>query len=183
MPHSKLNQQDCLLLVVDVQGKLATLMHQPEQYLSNLKIMIQAAGHLDIPILWAEQLPDKLGPTLPEIAELLCHQQPIAKHSFSCFGEEKLVSALSASGKNQILVTGIETHICVYQSVVDLIRLQKQAHVVTDAVASRLAHNKALGLERMRDAGATLTSTEACLFEMMQHAHHPAFREIVKLLK
>lgn len=178
-----LEQDKALLLIVDVQGKLATLMHDPETYLANLKIMIRGAKILGLPILWAEQLPEKLGPTLPEIATLLSDLQPIAKSSFSCFGNEELQQALSASGRNQILITGIETHICVYQTALDLLRMQKEAHIICDAVASRSPANKQLGLDKMKGAGTQLTSTETCLFELMKNANFPGFGEMVKLFK
>lgn len=178
-----LERENCLLLIVDVQGKLATLMHERESYLANLKSMIKGAQILGIPILWAEQIPEKLGATLPEIAALLPGLEPIVKTSFSCFGDQELIQALSASGRNQVLITGIETHVCVYQSTLDLIRLQKEAHVVCDAVSSRTQENKQLGLAKMRDAGAQLTSTETCLFEIMKRADTEEFRQIVKLFK
>jgi len=178
-----LEQQRSLLLIIDVQGKLATLMHDTDAYLAHLKIMIQGAKILGLPILWAEQLPDKLGPTVAEIADLMPDLQPIAKYSFSCFGNDQLRQALLASGRNQVLLTGIETHICVYQTALDLLRMQKEAHIVCDAVGSRTTINKALGLDKMKQAGAALTSTETCLFELMQHAHCPGFREVVSLFK
>ncbi len=178
-----LEMDNSLLLIVDVQGKLATLMQDPETYLNNLKILIKGAEVLGLPIIWAEQLPDKLGATLPEIAELLTDYQPVAKSSFSCFGNNELRQALSASGKNQILVTGIETHICVYQTALDLIALNKEAHIVCDAVSSRIATNKIVGLEKMNAAGAQLTSTETCLFELMKNADIKGFKQLAQLLK
>ncbi len=178
-----LERDNTLLLIVDVQGKLATLMQDRDTYLNNLKILIKSAEILQLPVIWAEQLPDKLGPTLPEIAEHLNDYQPIAKSSFSCFGNNDLRQALSAAGKSQILVTGIETHICVYQTALDLIRLNKEAHIVCDAVSSRIASNKEVGLQKMKDAGAQLTSTETCLFELMKCADIPEFKQIARLLK
>ncbi|MCF7980366.1 MAG: hydrolase [Pseudomonadales bacterium] len=178
-----LTTENSLLVIIDVQGKLATLMHDKEAYLANLKTMIKASQAMGIPILWAEQIPEKLGSTLPEISELLTDLRPIAKTSFSCFGNDKLLQAMVASGRNQMLVTGIETHVCVYQSALDLMRLQKEVHVVCDAVSSRSPENKQLGLEKMKTAGAHLTSTETCLFELMKTADHPVFKEIVTLFK
>ena len=175
--------ENSLLLIVDVQGRLATLMHERELYLANLKIIIQAAKVMDIPILWTEQIPKKLGATLPEITEHLSKLKPIIKTCFSCFGNDELVQALAASGRNQILLTGIETHVCIYQSALDLIRLQKEVHVVCDAVSSRISDNKQLGLAKMKDAGAHLTSTETCLFELMKTAEHPKFKQVVSLFK
>lgn len=178
-----LDRENTLLLIIDVQGKLATLMQDTEAYLANLKIMIQGAKILGLPILWAEQIPEKLGATLPEIAALLENQEPIAKRSFSCLGNEQLHQALADCGRKQILITGIETHICVYQTVADLTRQGKEVHIVTDAVASRTDANKQLGLNKMVDAGALLTSTETCLFELMKVAGTDEFRQIARLVK
>lgn len=178
-----LNRENALLLIIDVQGKLATLMQDTEAYLANLKIMIQGAKILGLPILWAEQIPEKLGATLPEIASLLPDQAPIAKTSFSCLGNKQLNRAIADSGRDQILVTGIETHICVYQTVQDLTQQGKETHIVTDAVASRTEANKQLGLKKMTDAGALLTSTETCLFELMKVAGTEEFRQVAKLVK
>ena len=178
-----LDRKNAIMLVVDVQGRLATLMQDPDVYLGNLATMIQSARVLDLPILWAEQVPEKLGPTIPEIAALLSDQQPITKSSFSCLGSEQFDQELSASKRSQILVTGIESHVCVYQTVCGLLEKGHEVHVVTDAVASRRNSDKEIALLKMRMAGAQLTSTETCLFELMKVAGTDEFRQVVKLLK
>lgn len=183
MNYPLLETDNTALLVIDVQGKLATLMHDREFYLANLKIMIHGAKILGLPIFWAQQLPDKLGATLPEIAELLAPAHPINKSSFSCLGSAEFNAALTDLGRDTFLVTGIEAHICVYQTVLDMVKRGLHAQVVCDAVSSRVEHNKQLALRKMEQAGAQITSTETCLFELMKQAGTPQFKQITSLLK
>ncbi len=172
-----------ILVVVDVQGKLAQLMSERETLFANLQRMIRGAKALDMPVLWAEQLPDKLGPSIPEVAEELSGQQPICKETFSCGENEEFNAALAASGRRQVLLTGIETHICVYQTARDLLERGFAVELVTDATSSRIAGNKTVGVARMQALGAGLTSTEMALFELMRTAAHPAFRTIQGIVK
>ena len=178
-----LDRENTLLVVIDVQGKLATLMQDSSVYLGNLGTMIRGVRILDVPILWVEQLPEKLGATHPEIATLLANQEPIRKSSFSCLGSDEFDQMLTESKRSQILVTGIETHVCVYQTVCDLLDKGGEVHVVADAVASRRSTDKEIGLLKMRMAGAQLTSTETCLFELMKIAGTEEFRQVVKLIR
>jgi len=172
------------LLIIDVQGKLAQLMHQKEKLFANLEKIIKGAQVLELPLIWTEQVPEKLGPTSPELAELLIRSaQPISKASFSCCGVEPFVSALAQTKRRQVLVTGIETHICVYQTSVDLLAQGYEVQVVADAVSSRTAENRQLGLDRMHSAGAVLTSTEMALFELLRVAEGDKFRQISKIVK
>jgi len=175
---------DTVLLVIDVQGKLAQLMHHKEAFFANLEKIIKGIQVLNIPILWTEQVPDKLGPTSPEIATLLAQKaDPVAKSSFSCCGHLPFMNALKALNRQQILLTGIETHICVYQTALDLLNAGYEVQVITDAVSSRTAENKHVALERMKETGATLTSTEMALFELLRVAAGPQFKEIAKIVK
>lgn len=171
------------LVIVDVQGKLAQLMPDRETLFSNLQRMVKGALALELPVLWVEQLPQKLGPTIPEVADLLQDQQPIAKSSFSCARNEAFNAALSRSGRRQLLLVGIEAHICVYQSAMDLVEAGYEVEVVADAVGSRSAGNKNVGLRKMLAHGVGLTSTEMALFELLGDAGHPAFRAIQALIR
>jgi nicotinamidase-related amidase len=172
------------LLVVDVQGKLAQLMHQKEALFANLEKTVKGAQVLNIPIIWTEQVPEKLGQTIPEIARLLVNSAaPISKASFSCCGVRPFMDALRRLDRRQILVTGIETHICVYQTTLDLLKLGYQVQVVADAVSSRTAENKQIGLARIKKAGAAVTSTEMALFELLRIAEGDKFRAIAKIVK
>ena len=172
------------LVVIDVQGKLAQLMDQKEALFGNLQKLIKGTQVLELPIIWNEQLPEKLGPTTPEIAELLAHStQPIRKSSFSCCGNPPFMMALQATNRKQVLLAGIETHVCVYQTCLDLLDLGYEVQVVADAVSSRTAENRQIGLSRMQAAGASLTSTETALFELLRVAEGAKFKEITKIVK
>ncbi len=173
----------CTLVVVDVQGKLAQLMADKETLFKNVKILIQAAKILEIPILWCQQVPKALGPTVPEIAELLTAEAPIDKVSFSCCGDEQFAAKLDALGRQQILLCGIETHVCIYQTAMDLLAQDREVAVIADAVSSRTAQNKQIALDRLAAEGATIASTEMVLFELLKTAKHPQFKPIAKLVK
>jgi len=178
-----LEKDKTALVIIDVQGKLAELMHEKEQLWANLQRLVKAARVLGLPILWNEQLPEKLGPTIAPLRELLGGLEPMPKNSFSCCGSQSFVEALQKSGRKQALLAGIETHVCVYQTAADLLARGYQVQVAADAVSSRFPHNKQIGLDRMKDAGAVITSTEMALFEMLGKAEGPAFSEIVKIVK
>jgi nicotinamidase-related amidase len=176
--------ENTVLLVIDVQGKLAQLMHQKETLFANLRRVIKGAQVLELPILWTEQVPDKLGETTPEIGELLVETaKPISKVSFSCCGNASFMAGLKQLERRQVLLTGIETHICVYQTALDLLNMDYEVQVVADAVSSRTAENKQIGLERMEEASARLTSTEMALFELLRIADGPQFKTIARLVK
>ncbi len=172
-----------ILLVVDVQGRLAHMMDEKQRLFDNLHIIIEGARILEVPIIVTEQNPAGLGRTIPEIAHLLTDTQPISKISFSCCGNEAFMQALQALNRKQILMTGIETHICVYQTTVGLLNLGYEVQVVADAVGSRTAVNKAIGLEKMKSAGASVTCTEMALYELLQVADGPQFKRILKIVK
>lgn len=179
-----LNLNDTVLIVIDVQGKLAQLMFQKEALFEALQRLVKGAQVLELPVIWTEQVPDKLGPTIPELQPLLAERAaPISKASFSCCGHPPFMRELEAVGRRQALLAGIETHICVYQTAVDLAGQGYEVQVVTDAVSSRTAENRQLGLERMKEAGARLTSTEMALFELLRVAEGPKFKEINRIVK
>ncbi len=178
-----LKLDDTALVVIDVQDKLAQLMHNRTELFKNLRLMIQGAQVLGIPILVTEQYPKGLGPTVPEVSELLRGIQPITKNAFSCCGERAFMLALEPLGRRQILLTGIETHVCVHQTALDLLGAGYAVQVIADAVSSRTAENRHIGLAKMRDAGVVITSTETALFELIRVAEGPLFKQISKLVK
>ena len=171
------------LVIIDVQGKLATLMHDRDQLYHSLRVLIGGARVLALPVLWLEQYPEGLGPTIPEVADLLVDQKPLAKLCFSACGQDEFVQQLEDSTRRQVLVAGIETHICVYQTVRDLLDRDYHVEVVADAVSSRTPQNRQLGLDRMARAGAHITSVETVLFELLREAGSRQFKEIVRLVK
>jgi len=173
----------CCLVVVDVQGKLAQVMPDREALLKNIRILIRSAQAMDIPILWCQQVPQALGPTVPEIAELLTGAEPIDKSSFSCCGEPRFVERLEALDRKQVVLCGIETHVCIYQTGFDLIAQDYRVTVVADAVSSRTVENKQIGLDRLAAGGAAVACTEMVLFELLRTAGHPHFRDLAKLVR
>ena len=179
-----LTTDNSVLLVMDVQGKLATLVHEHEQMLANIERLIKSAEILGVPILWTEQAPDKIGETIDPVKHLLFPMiKPIIKRSFSCYGSEEFKKALKNINRRQILITGIETQVCVYQTARDLPRHGYNVQVIADAVSSRTQANKDIALARMRDEGITLTSAEMALCEWLGGADHPKFREVMANIK
>jgi nicotinamidase-related amidase len=172
-----------VLVVVDVQGKLAEIMHEKESLYQNLRRLIMGTKALAIPIVWTEQIPEKMGPTVPQVKKLLENIQPISKKYFSCCGEPGFMASLAAIARKQVILCGIETHVCIFQTAADLLSRGYEVHVPADAVSSRTLSNKLTGLDRIRAAGGIVTSVETALFELMRTAEHPAFREILKIVK
>ena len=178
-----LDIRNCCLVVIDVQGKLAQSMTDKESLFKNIRILIQGAKILEIPILWCQQVPESLGPTVPEIAELLTGQEPIDKASFSCWSQEEFADLLNVLDREQVLLCGIETHVCVYQTAMDLMEEGLDVTVVADAVSSRTEQNRETALDRLSAEGASISSTEMVLFELIKTARHPQFRDIARLVK
>lgn len=175
--------ENTVLVIVDVQGNLAHLMHEKELLFKNMQNLIKGIQVLGLPILWVEQNPKGLGPTIPEIADILSDIQPIAKMSFSSCRNDGFVQAMKALNRKQVLIAGIEAHICVYQTAADLVDTGYEVQVVADAVSSRTLVNKEIGLQKMRDSGAGLTSVETALFELLKVAEGEMFKEILKIVK
>lgn len=172
-----------VMLLVDVQGQLAQLMNEKDRLFKNIEIMIQGMKLLNIPIIWMEQIPSKLGPTVDCLATAMEGQTPIEKFTFSCCKTLEFMEELRGMGRRQVLVTGIETHICVFQTGIDLMKQGFQVQVAADCVSSRTAENKEIGLQRLAQNGAQITSVEMAFFELMKEAKGEQFRQIVKLIK
>ncbi len=175
--------ENSILLVIDIQGKLARLMHKREQLFRNVATLIQSASIFEIPTIITEQVPEKIGVTIPEITKLIKYYQPIAKSSFSCCGEDRFNQELETLSRKQIIVTGIEAHVCVYQTVSDLLNKSYEIQVVADAVSSRTEANKDFGLDRIKSLGGGITSTEMIICELLKSCEHPQFKEIIKFIK
>jgi nicotinamidase-related amidase len=178
-----LDRNNTVLMIIDIQGKLAHMMHEWEMLFESVQKLIRGMQALDIPIVWMEQNPLAIGRTVSEIAELLEPAEPIEKLSFSCCGNDRFLEMLADLNRKQTLLAGIETHICVYQTAVDLLHRGYDVQVVADAVSSRTAQNRRIGLQKMCDAGAVLTSVETALFELLRVADGPDFRKILKIIK
>jgi len=175
--------EDTVLVIIDVQEKLVPAMHDKETLLDNLKKMVKGARILGLPIRLTEQNPAGLGPTVPEIVELLPDEKPVSKFSFSSCGTEEFIEELKTVNRQNILIVGMEAHVCVYQTAADLVNLNYDVQVVADAVDSRTLQNKQIGLEKSKSAGAGITSTEIALFELVKIAKGDKFKEIIKIVK
>ncbi|EGR3133839.1 hydrolase [Vibrio parahaemolyticus] len=172
------------LIVVDVQGKLATLMHESDALIENITKLVKGAKALDLPILWLEQNPERLGPTAELIREVLeSTHLPITKYTFDGCKEATFKVAVENAKVDTWLVCGIESHICVYQTAVSLRQSGYRVELVTDCVSSRTAANKALALAKLTANGVVLTGLEMCLYEMVEDCRAPEFKEILALIK
>ncbi|MGD9157328.1 MAG: hydrolase [Desulfobacteraceae bacterium] len=178
-----LDINNTLLTIIDIQGNLAHAMHDKESLFRGVKQLIEGFTALEIPIILTEQNPEGLGPTLPEIKELLPDVAAIPKMSFSCCDEKAYMDAVRTLGKKQILLAGIESHICVYQTSAALLNMGYEVQIVTDAVASRFPENRKLALKKMERMGIKMTSVEMALLELLKTAEHERFRDIVRIIK
>ncbi len=181
------SKENSVLVIIDVQGKLAQLMYNKDELFDSLQTLIKGMSILEIPTIWVEQLPEKLGATIPEVATLMGELMPdvkaIPKKSFSCCGNEKFIEQLKTINRKQILVVGIEAHICVYQTSLDLLSKGYDVQVVTDCVSSRKRENKEVGIRRIVQAGGAETTTEMIIFELMKAAEGDLFKKMVKVVK
>ena len=172
-----------VLLIVDVQGKLAHSMHNKENLFESIRKVIKGAQILKVPILLTEQNPKGLGSTIPEVAGLLTDLNAISKFSFSCCDNDRFMKDLEALAPKNVFIAGIETHICVYQTTRDLVNAKYEVEIIADAVSSRTLENKHIGLEKCKHTGAKITSVETVLFELLKSAEKSEFKEILNLVK
>lgn len=178
-----LNPHQTTLILVDVQGNLARAMPESQHLIQNIQRCIKAAQVLEIPIIWIEQYPEGLGETIPELKQLFPEQLPLIKTTFGCMSNPRISDALTQCGRTQLLVCGIETHVCVYQSVIQMLEAGYEVELITDAVGSRDPTNKQLAIAKMEAKGAGLSSTEMWIFEATKDAKSPFFKEILKIVK
>ncbi|MCK9505243.1 MAG: hydrolase [Porticoccaceae bacterium] len=178
-----LQLEKCGLMVVDVQGKLARMVHESEKIIANTAILIQACKVLSLPIIWLEQYPQGLGETVPELSLLLADYQPLTKHTFNGCADSAINKAIVASGRQQWLVCGIEAHVCVYQTAMGLLAQNYHVEVVADCVSSRLASNIELALAKLRGKGAEITAVEMCIYELVKDSQSPLFKQILPFIK
>lgn len=178
-----LEQEDCGLIVVDVQGSLARIVQGSDLLIDNTRKLIQCCNVLSLPVIWLEQNPKGLGPTVPELAELMGESTINEKIHFNALFEAPIKEAIKSANRKRWLVVGIEAHICVYQTVLGLLNEQYEVEVVSDCISSRLQSNIDLALLNMRESGAKVTSLEMCVFELMKSAKVNSFREVLSIIK
>lgn len=174
----------CALVVIDIQEKLLPPIFEKERLLKNAQLLVRLARILDMPIISTTQYARRLGQTVPEIQSLL-DKPPIDKQAFSCFGSDSFCSAVKSipGQQNTVLLCGMESHICVTQTALGALRQGYLVHVASDAVSSRTEWNWKVGLDRMRAAGAVISSTEMMIYELLRKSGTEAFKEILKHLK
>jgi nicotinamidase-related amidase len=176
-----LDRRTAILAVVDVQERIDPVMgrggHRPR-----IRFLAQTFRHFGLPVLMTEQYPRGLGATVPQIAEA-CSEPPLVKMTFSCAEDEGFRSALAATGRRQVVLVGIEAHVCVAQTALDLLHAGYQVHVPHDAVSSRRPADRRRALDRLAHAGAIVTSTESCVFELLHHCGDDDFRWVSRALK
>jgi len=174
-----------VLVVTDVQDKLFTVMdvERRDEMIKNIKILVSAGRRLGVPVLVTEQYPRGLGRTLPELREAVGDIAPVEKTSFSCWGADRFEARLSASGARHVVLTGVEAHVCVLLTSLDLLARGYAVSIVADAVCSRRPASIELGLGQARQAGAVITSTETVVFQWLGRADTDVFREVSKLLR
>ncbi|MDA3818503.1 MAG: hydrolase [Prolixibacteraceae bacterium] len=179
----KLDKQNSVVLVVDIQERLFPVMSNKESLLESNKKLLAGAQVLDLPVLVTQQYTKGLGETLPELSELIKDFSPIEKTVFSCYDEPDFISALEEKDRQNVVITGIESHVCVLQTAIDLKEAGYNPVVVFDCVSSRKESDKALALERFRHEGIMVTGMESLLFELTRGAKEPGFKEISKIVK
>jgi nicotinamidase-related amidase len=185
MARRPLEAEQCALIVIDMQEKLLPPIWEKERLVRNVQLLIRLAGILKIPALVSTQYAKGLGNTVPGIASMLPDTPPIDKLMFSCFGSDVFCSLLKRlpGQRTTVLLCGMETHICVMQTALGALRDGYLVHVAADAVSSRTELNWRIGLDRMRAAGAILSSTEMMIYELLRSSGAPAFREMLPHLK
>ena len=175
--------QNPLLVIIDVQEKLFPVIHERNVLEKQLSILVQGFQLFEQPIIYTEQTPDKLGPTIKPLSQFLLKHSCIEKTTFSCMDDDTFRLTLGEIDFDSLILAGIETHICIYQTANDLVRNGYDVEVVADAVSSRYDINKNVGLERIRDVGAKLTTVELLLFYLQKKAVGNRFKKLIKLVK
>ena len=185
MARRPLDAEQCALLVIDIQEKLLPPIFRREALVRNSQLLIRLAGILNVPVLATTQYANGLGAIVPDIASLLPGVTAYDKLQFSCFGSEAFCSTLKRLPGNRttLLLCGMETHICVMQTALAALREGYLVHVASDAVSSRTEWNWQIGLDRMRCAGAVLSSTEMMTYELLRSSGSEAFKQLLPYLK
>ncbi len=178
----RLDRSNACVVVIDVQEKLTPVMWNWAPVEKYCRAMILAAREMGLPVLATEQYPKGLGATVTSIREAL-GSAPLVKMHFSCGADPEFTKALAATGKKQVIVVGMETHVCVFQTVRDLLDQGYQVFVCADAVTSRMEEHRRVALEQMRDLGAAITSAETAIFDLLHVCGTPEFKRVSPLVR
>ena len=183
MKKYMLNKEEALLLIIDIQDRLVPAMKYGEKVINNNIILIEASNELNIPVILTEQYPRGLGSTVCEISEKLSPNAQVFEKISFCGLTEQVKENLKKSGKKKIIVTGMETHVCVFQTVRDLIDQGYEVFIAKDGVASRKKDNFLNALDLMKSMGAVIMDTETIIFDLLKTAGTPEFKLLSKLIK
>lgn len=183
MKVSLLDKENTGLVIIDAQDKLMGVMGRKKETADNIGKLIHLSRIYSLPLIVTEQYPKWLGSTLPEIKESLPSYEPIDKLHFNCCDVEAFNSRLESTDLKNVILTGVESHICVFQTCFSLIERGYRVHVPQDAVDSRTEANWKVGLELMRETGALITSTEAIIYQILKKAGTREFKEMLKTMK
>ena len=173
----------CALVLIDLQEKLAAVMPRRTTVVETAVLLAEVARELDVPVIVTRQYPQGLGDVVPELAGAVPEQVPVDKVTFCCADEPLFVEKLSATGRRQVVIAGMETHICVAQTVLALLAAGHQVFVVADATCSRRDEDHAVALDRLRAAGAIVATAEAVIYEALGRAGTPEFGRVLRLVK
>ena len=177
-----LSTENSVLFIIDIQDRLVGMLKNSEEITKNNGILAKAADILKLPVIFSEQYPQGLGSTIFELKGAI-NNNVFEKASFSALKSDEIKSKLEESGRKKVILTGIETHICVYQTARELLENGYEVYVVKNATSSRKSKDYKTALELMRDYGAKLTCVETVLFELLETSKHPNFKEIQALIK
>lgn len=181
---SLLRPDDAMMVVVDMQEPFLRNIWQREHLIKNVSILLEASKLLRVPIVPTQQNTARMGGFVPELAMRLPKEcVPFDKMCFSCVGDDVALSEIQRSGCKQIILCGVETHICISQTAHDLIALGYQVHIIADAVSSRRQSDWEIGLSRMEKAGGIVSSTETAIYELLGEAGTPEFKAVLQLIK
>ncbi len=184
--HPNILRRDQLVLaVIDMQEPFLNVMHERERLTANVRLLVETAGILGVPVVPTTQYAERMGGVAPEITQSYrdAVSKAVDKLCFSCVGADGFLEGLASLGRRQVLLCGVETHICVSQTALDLTQQGYQVHVAADAVSSRTPEKHKLGMERMRDSGVLPCAAEAAVYELMQAAGTAEFKAILPLVK
>lgn len=170
------------VIAVDLQTKLLPVIHEKDAVLNRALMLMRGAQILQCPVLATEQYPKGLGSTVPEAAELFT-EQAVEKHTFSIFGEEAFTTRLRQFAPKSLIFCGVETHVCVLQSIMDALKAGYRVYLAADGCGSRRESDKSLALDLLRTAGVPVLSAEALLFALLRDSRHPAFKTVSALVR
>ncbi len=179
----RLGKENIGVVIVDIQTKLMAVMRQRERVVDNIVKLLRLSKLFNLPVISTEQYPRMMGTTLPEVKDALRTYEPVEKMDFDCCAVENFNNRLKSAGLKNIILTGVETHICILQTAVTLVERGYNVHVPRDAVDSRTEENWYVGLELMKEQGAVITSTETIIFQLLERAGTGEFKEMLKIIR